>query len=98
MIATQRFYKKRSFWITFILFCLFLMFVYYFQNEVCAFVYNQPCGPEGRQTPNREAGFYVIMQFTIIFLGCLLASLFLISQFVLPVHTAKDRFFVFTRF
>jgi hypothetical protein len=97
MIATQRFYKKRSFWITFILFCLFLLFLYYFQNEVCAFVYNQPCGPEGRQTPNRAVGFRVIMQFGIIFLACLLASLFLISQFVLPVHTAKDRFNVFTR-
>jgi hypothetical protein len=97
MIATQRFYKKRSFWITFILFCLFLLFLYYFQNEVCAFVYNQPCGPEGRQTPNRAVGFRVILQFVIIFLGCLLASLFLISQFVLPVHTAKDRYIVFTR-
>ena len=97
MIATQRFYKKRSFWITFILFCFFLWFLYYFQNEVCAFVYNQPCGPEGMQTPNRAVGFRVLMQFGIIFMGCLLASLFLISQFVLPVHTAKDRFYVFTR-
>jgi len=97
MIATQRFYKKRSFWITFILFGFFLWFLYYFQNEVCAFVYNKPCGPEGAQTPNRATGFRVLLQFGIIFLGCLLASLFLISQFVLPVHTASDRFNVFTR-
>jgi len=97
MIATQRFYRKRSFWITFILFGFFLLFLYYFQNEVCAFVYNKPCGREGMQIPNRSVGFRVLLQFAIIFLGCLLASLFLISQFVLPVHTAKDRFNVFTR-
>jgi hypothetical protein len=97
MIATQRFYKKRSFWITFILIGFFLWFLYYFQNEVCAFVYNKPCGPEGMQIPNRSVGFRVLMQFGIIFLGCLLASLFLISQFVLPVHTAKERFNVFSR-
>jgi hypothetical protein len=97
MIATQRFYKKRSFWITFILFVLFLWFLISFQNEVCAFVYNRPCGPAGSQTPNRAVGFRVLLQFGIIFTGSLLSSLFLISQFVLPVHTAVDRFYVFTR-
>jgi hypothetical protein len=97
MIATQRFYKKSSFWIIFFLIGFFLCFMYYFRNEVCAFVYNKPCGPEGMQTPNRSAGFRVLVQFGIIFFGSLLASLFLISQFVLPVHTAKERFNVFTR-
>jgi hypothetical protein len=97
MIATQRFYKKRSFWITIILLGLFLWFVYYFQNELCAFVYNRPCGPQGMQTPNRAAGFRVLLQFGLVFSASLLACLFLISQFVLPVHTAKERFNVFTR-
>jgi len=97
MIATQRFYKKRSFWITVILLVLFYLFLVSFRNEVCAFVYNRPCGPEGMQTPNRAVGFRVIMQFGIIFIGSLLACLFLISQFVLPVHTARERINVFTR-
>lgn len=97
MIATQRFYRKPSFWITFLLIGFFLLFLYYFRNEVCAFVYNTPCGPEGRQTPGRSAGFQVLVQFGVIFLGSLLASLFLISQFVLPVHTAGERINVFSR-
>jgi hypothetical protein len=49
------------------------------------------------QTNGRLAGFRVLIQFGLIFVVSLLASLFLISQFVLPVHTAGERFNVFTR-
>ncbi len=97
MIATQHFYKKPTFWVTAILIGFFLLFLYYFRNEVCAFVNNKPCGPVGAQIPNRSVGFQVLVQFGIVFLGSLLGSLFLISQFVLPVHTARERINVFSR-
>lgn len=97
MIASQRFYRKTSFWITFVLVGFALLFLFNFRNEICAFVYNRPCGPEGSQIRNRLDGLRVLVQFAIVFIASLVASMFLISQFVLPVHTASERFNVFSR-
>jgi hypothetical protein len=97
MIAKPPLTKKPTFWITILLIGFFALFLSSFRNEVCAFITDKPCGPAGAQIPNRSAGFQVLVQFAIIFLGSLLGSLFLISQFVLPVHTARERINVFSR-
>jgi hypothetical protein len=99
MIAPQPLYKKRSFWLTIVTLIFIVLFWRSFRLEICVLFTGKLCGqsPESKYILTPLRAMWVLGETLGVFLVTFLIAVLMVSQFVLPVQTFRERWMVFKR-